>query len=357
MRICSPSCGISPDSNSGGEVLERELLTAMALQADIHLLLSAGKRILPAMPPHERLRWGRGLRWPVMPFAMTPAIVRCWRRHGFEVLRCHSALFLGPACLWGKRQGITVPLIVHVQHLDPWPPWRRMIERWVCRRADLIVAISQFTKRQLLEEYGVPANKIRVVYPSVGPEFWTAWGGREPDGTSTVLYLGGLKPRKNVLILPEILKRLLPLVPDVVLIVAGRGPLEGRLRRKARRLGVADRMRFTGWFSDFGRPALYRAADAFVFPSRLEGFGMPVLEALACGLPVVCSSVGALPEVADASCALFPASDDPMAFAQSLARVLERRDQMRSAARDRAQQFGGWDRAAKETLAAYAEVV
>ena len=125
MRICSPHCGISPESGSGGEVYERELLKDLAgLGAECAVLLAAGKPhpervpglvVHPVWPP-------KGLRWYVTPFVWPRYIKRRWDAEPFDLLRAHSVRFVGPAALWARRRyRLPVPVVTHHHHLDPSP--------------------------------------------------------------------------------------------------------------------------------------------------------------------------------------------------------------------------------------------
>jgi len=124
MRICSPHCGIAPESGSGGEVYERELLRDLAaLGNECHVLLARGKphprvpglAVHPVWPP-------KGLRWYVTPFVWPRYIKQVWDAQGFDLLRAHSVRYVGPAALWARRHyRLPVPVVTHHHHLDPSP--------------------------------------------------------------------------------------------------------------------------------------------------------------------------------------------------------------------------------------------
>jgi glycosyltransferase involved in cell wall biosynthesis len=137
------------------------------------------------------------------------------------------------------------------------------------------------------------------------------------------------------------------------LVIAGkRGWLTESIERRAAELGVAERVRFTGYVADEDLPALLSGALAFVLPSLYEGFGMPVLEAMACGAPVLASNTSSLPEIAG-DAALLVDPTDTAALADGLARLAanaELRDELRARGLARAAAFT-WDRCAEETLA------
>ena len=125
MRVCSPHCGIAPESGSGGEVYERDLLKGLAgLGEECHILLARGKpyeqevqcwTVHPVWPP-------KGLRWYVTPFVWPRYIKRVWDEHGFDLLRAHSVRYVGPAALLARRRyRLPIPVVTHHHHLDPSP--------------------------------------------------------------------------------------------------------------------------------------------------------------------------------------------------------------------------------------------
>jgi alpha-1,3-rhamnosyl/mannosyltransferase len=201
--------------------------------------------------------------------------------------------------------------------LPLWKAWLRM----QASRAAAIVAVSRFTASDLERVLGVPARKIRVVHNPV-----RAWDTvEEPAAFRKRLGLAGRvistagrqDPYKNVAGLVRAMPRILARGPDAVLVVAGPpDPRYPESVREASRLGIAQQVRFTGWLSDADLGALYRASDCFVFPSLYEGFGMPPLEAMRFGTPVVSSDRASLPEVlGDAAVCVGPESPDALAAA------------------------------------------
>lgn len=172
------------------------------------------------------------------------------------------------------------------------------------RQADHVIATSNFTRKSIIETYGVPEDKVTTVYPGVDlsifrPSSKIAIGQiREKYGLKKpfILYLGTLEPRKNI---PFILGAFSKLKnnEDLDLVLAGKkGWMYEEIFEKVRELGIGGRVIFTGYVPDEDRPMLLSAAEVFVFPSFFEGFGMPVIEAQACGTPVVTSNVAPLPE-------------------------------------------------------------
>ncbi|MEN9937081.1 MAG: hypothetical protein RLZZ387_3660 [Chloroflexota bacterium] len=236
----------------------------------------------------------------------------------------------------------------------------RLSTVWSARVAARVIAPSAATKEDLVRLAGVSAAKIAVVHHGVGRQGEGEIGGRrrvwELVGGETpyFLYVGTIQPRKNLARLIEAFAQLSTLHPEVgarLVLVGKRGWLAEGIERRAAELGVADRVRFTGYVPDEELPALFAEALAFVFPSLYEGFGMPVLEAMAAGAPVLTSTTSSLPEVAG-DAALLVDPEETGAIAAGLARLATEpalRAELRRRGYDRAAQFS-WDRCAEETL-------
>ncbi len=226
-------------------------------------------------------------------------------------------------------------------------------------RADAVIVVSQFTAREVERQFGVPADAITVCSPGA-PE-WTPRKATPPDGY--VLFFGTLEPRKNVGGLLDAYEQLVmrngaaAKVPDLVL--AGQATEEARpWIERVSRPPLAGHVRHIGYVDPSRRRELYEGARLLVQPSFEEGFGIPVLEAMSLGVPVVAANRGALPEVlgdagplvdptnpTDIAEALRRLTSDPSAAAEASARGLKR-----------AQEFN-WDRTAARVLEAYRRAV
>jgi glycosyltransferase involved in cell wall biosynthesis len=174
-----------------------------------------------------------------------------------------------------------------------------------------------------------------------------------------VLYVGALEPRKNIPGLLRAFVRLRADFPDLTLALGGSPRWKfAEIPRALEELALEPVVRFTGYIADSDLPALYSAAAAFCFPSFYEGFGLPVLEAMACGTPVVCSNTSSLPEVAG-DAALLVEPRDEVALTEAIARVLTDEalaEDLRERGLKRAASFS-WDRTAELTLAVYRSVL
>jgi glycosyltransferase involved in cell wall biosynthesis len=246
-----------------------------------------------------------------------------------------------------------------------------MMPRFV-RAATAIIADSEATRRGVLRHYGVPSDKVRVVHLGVERAFRPVEGAaararvaaRYDLAAPYVLFVGTLEPRKNVRGLLLAYRRLLQGWADTgqevphLAIAGARGWWYRELFRLARAQGLDGVVRFLGRVADEDLPALYSAAAAFVYPSLYEGFGLPPLEALACGAPVVCSNRASLPEVVgDAALQVDPTRTGEIAAA--LERVLtdgELRGALRARGLARAAEFT-WERTGAETARLYREVL
>ncbi len=230
------------------------------------------------------------------------------------------------------------------------------------RAASAIIAVSRHTRNDLVELYGADPRKIHVVYEGVDARFRPADAGeirRVADQYSPerpyLLMVGTLEPRKNHAAALRALARLKAWGwPHRLLLVGGQGWLFEPIRRQIEAEGLAGDVHFAGYVPDADLPPLYSGAAAVLVPSLYEGFGFPVLEAMACGAPVVCSNASSLPEVAGGAALLAGVEDDlGLAHAVQLllsqpavAKVLGEMGQ-RQAGRYR------WDVCAKETVEVY----
>ena len=210
--------------------------------------------------------------------------------------------------------------------------------RWSARAAHSLVADSEATKSDLVARYGVAADKITVAYPGVAADLRPVADRTQIEMVTRrygierpyILYLGTLQPRKNLSRLIEAYAGLGARVPRLVL--AGKhGWQADRFVAEVERLGIAQRVVFAGYVRGEDKAALLSGALAFIFPSLYEGFGLPVIEAQACGCPVICSNVSSLPEVAGGAAVLVDPRDVD-AWRAALGQLLESADLRRELA-------------------------
>lgn len=283
------------------------------------------------------------------------------REWGADVLL--AALTIGPA------RG-SLPLVSVVHDLTAWthPEWHRgrtlvgfvPLWDWTVERASRFLCVSHATARELVAAYPETASRVRVARNGVDPGFAPAGGGGQVEetrqrfagGRRYILSLGTLEPRKNVSVLVEacdILWRRRSDAPDLVL-AGGAGWKTSALSDRIAASPFRDRIHLPGYATPKTARDLYQAAEVFVYPSLSEGFGLPVLEAMACGVPVVASTAEALAEVAG-DAALYAAPRDAGGFARQIETLLDDRglaSRLAAAGLSRAATFT-WEAAAEET--------
>jgi glycosyltransferase involved in cell wall biosynthesis len=239
----------------------------------------------------------------------------------------------------------------------------RLLNLFAAHKAARVITISKSAREDILRLLGIPSSKISVIPLAVDAAFRPKEEAeiarvREqlnlPD--RYVLYVGSNKPHKNI---GRLIRAWASVVTDVALVIAGhwdeRYPEAGRLTEN---LGLKERVLFRHNVSNDDLPALLSGALAFVFPSVCEGFGLPPLEAMAAGTPVVCARASSLPEVVGEAALLF----DPLdvdAMASALTRVLQDgalRDTLRAKGQAQAHCFS-WERTARETLEVYRSAI
>ncbi len=244
--------------------------------------------------------------------------------------------------------------------------------RLFVRAANTIIAVSQQTKRDLIDLYDTPAAKIEVIYQGIDASFAPApaeavqrvretYALRNTDGALRpyLLMVGTLEPRKNHVTAMHALARIKAMgLPHTLLVVGGEGWLFEPIKAQVAALGLDADVRFTGYVPAADLPALYTGAVAVLQPTLYEGFGFPVLEAMACGAPVVCSNVSSLPEAAGAAALLVAPTDDE-ALAAAVQRLMTESQlaaELRRLGVQRAATFR-WERCAAETVAVYQQVL
>jgi glycosyltransferase involved in cell wall biosynthesis len=233
------------------------------------------------------------------------------------------------------------------------------------RIATRVLAVSEATKRDIVEMLGVPEEQVTVTPLGVDARFrpptleaLTAFRERMELTLPYILTVGTLEPRKNLVRLIRAFAALAAEIPHQLVIVGPEGWRTGELDALLVSLDLGDRLRFTGFVEDNELPCWYAASDLFVFPSLYEGFGLPILEAMACATPVVTSNVSSMPEVGG-DAAVYVAPELEASIADGMRRVLGSRAEQRrlvEAGVARARQFS-WARTAETTAAAYREVL
>jgi len=231
---------------------------------------------------------------------------------------------------------------------------RRLIPR-VAKQARLIITNSEYSKWEIVRHLGIAEDRIRVTPLAASPEFKPTPGSQKSN--PYFLYVGNLEPRKNLERLIEAFARM-PQKDHELLIVGDRWYRGEAAEKKVRALGLTGRVKFLGYVPRTELPSLYSGATAFVYASLLEGFGLPVVEAMACGAPVITSNNSSLKEIANgASLLVDPQNVEELSRAMSnLADDKALRRELSAKGVKRAQAFS-WENTARLTLDAYHEAV
>jgi len=272
--------------------------------------------------------------------------------------------------IYGARTTIiTVHDIAYIRFPNLLNKSRRIYKKNILkisiRKADIIVADSHSTKRDIIEYFGVEDEKIKVVHLGVESRFRPIGNVEEYRlrnnlPSKMILNVGTLEPRKNVVTLIKAFKRLREKgFEDYKLVIAGdKGWLYEQIFKDVDHSGLKQEILFRGVVSDEDLPMLYNCADIFVYPSLYEGFGLPPLEAMACGIPVITSNTSSLPEViGDAGIMVDPTDDKSLSDAMySVLTDKELWQHMSNNGLQRSKMFT-WEKAAKEILEIYDEVL
>lgn len=226
-----------------------------------------------------------------------------------------------------------------------------------------ILTISEFIRKEIIEEFNIPPKKVSSVPLAPDPVF----GQRTEDEVSTVkkrlglpqsylLFVSSLEPRKNIGILVKAMQALTTDIPIVM--VGWHGWGEKKWLESVRVSGLKNRVYMTGHVTDSELVAIYNGASALVYPSIYEGFGLPILEAMACGCPVICSRVASMPEAAgDAALLIDPYNRDELADAiETLLSSPGVREKYIRLGRERVKNFT-WEKTARKTLAVFKNVL
>lgn len=241
--------------------------------------------------------------------------------------------------------------------------------KYSLNEADAIIAISESTKKDITEHYGISSDKITVTHlgvdrgvfrPDVGQGTINSVKEKYSISGDYILYLGTIEPRKGI---DRLLKAFLTVKsrfgkPVKLVLAGGIGWKVSELVKQIRSLADGGDLIYTGHVSDSEAAALYNGAKVFVFPSRYEGFGIPVLEAMSCGCPVITAGCSSLPEVAGEAGILFD-GDDNEALVEAMLRVLDEdalRKSMSEKGLERSRLFS-WEKTAEATRKVYEKVL
>lgn len=327
--------------------------------------------------PEERLRKFTNIEIRVIPLQNRFA-VRLWAQISLPYLvsREHANLL---HCM--KNLGVVsvpCPVVITINDLShmllrelyPWIDglYWQFIQPIILRNAKRIIAISESTKRDLIRFYNLNPDKIVIIYPSCDEQFcqhyesWRLEQIRVKYGlpNSFILYIGSFGVHKNVKTLIRAFAHIAPEVPHSLVLVRGahHTTSDRTIEREISVFGLENRVLILGPVPDDEIPGFYQLADLFVLVSLNEGFGLVLLEAMACGTPIVAARSGGVPEVVGDAAYLLDNPTDPMAVADAILMVLtdrERRTEMSIKGLTRSRRFT-WEQTARSTLELYETV-
>ncbi|HWH12726.1 MAG TPA: glycosyltransferase family 1 protein [Solirubrobacteraceae bacterium] len=352
---------VVPGETGGMEVAARELIPALvAATPDVRFTAFVGREagpgpwgeLIPAVT--VPVRASNRVAWVGGEQLLLPGLAA---RAGIDLM--HSLASTAP--VWGPfRRVVTVHDLIYARFPEAHAGLRSLGMRGLVpfgvRASHRVIADSTSTRDDLVDLLGTPAAKIDVVPLGLGrvarvpPAPEALIRDRLRLGTRPVLLsLSAKRPHKN---LAALLDALALLDDRPIAVIAGYATdYERELRDRARDLGLDDDVRWPGWLAADELEGLWALTDGFVFPSLYEGFGLPVLEAMARGVPVACSNASSLPEVVGSAALLFD-PHDPRAIAAALRRLPAEAERLRPAGLARAREFT-WERTARATLDVY----
>ncbi len=373
MRIAFDGTTLRPGRTGVGYYTEHLLQHLAAELADDELVVVSNQPIETTrpLPPHVRTVRGRWLttrtsRMAWMQFQASPML----RELDVDVVHFTNGMM-------PLSSPIPTVVTIHDMSLTLYPrlhPLRRVLlnrplVNLAARRADAIITVSESARRDITRLYELPPGRVHVIHEAAAPSFRPVHDARQIArvraryglAPRTILYVGTIEPRKN---LPALLdafaaRRRTGELREHQLVCAGPyGWLSRGVENQIRRLRIDQAVQFTGYVPFADLPALYSASEMFVFPSLYEGFGLPVVEAMACGTPVITGRTPALAEVAGGAIEQAETLDAEGLGAAMVRLALspERRARRTVLGLHRAAAFS-WTRAARETLAVYRRAV
>jgi glycosyltransferase involved in cell wall biosynthesis len=369
MRIAFDGSTLRPGRTGVGYYTEHLLEHLVTCTSDDEWMVVSNRSVETSQPLPAHVRVSTS-PWRVPRLVWMQALApRELRRLGADVVHFTNGMM-------PIASSIPTVVTIHDMSLTLYPqyhpPRRVLLNRplvnLAARRADAIITVSESARRDIVRIYGVAPSRVHVVHEAAAPCFTpVADPGRLQRvraayglGERFILYVGTIEPRKNLPMLIEAFSRRTRSgdLPHQLVCAGPYGWLCADVDRLIDRLQLRRQVRFTGYVSFEDLPALYSMAEIFVFPSVYEGFGLPVIEAMACGTPVITADVPALTEVAGGA-AVHVASLDVGALGDALVALAgdrERRADLSARGLERARAFS-WRRAAIETLAVYRQVV
>lgn len=354
--------------SSGNESYYLQLLRALACHpsnGDRYIIYVTHPEAEKQIPSSEKFDVKR--IWPSNPYLRVPIAfpVEC-RRERLDVF--HAQYILPPFC--NSRSVTTIADILFERYPQLFSAAERisfgLLFPWSARRSDHIITVSQASKKDIVERFRIDPTRVTVIYEAPRQEFRVMERDHCRETLAReygvcfpfILYVGRINARKN---LERLVRAFSVLVskgfPHELVIVGKQDWMADRVRQEVRSLSLESRVRFVGYVPYGDLPVFYNAADVFAYPSICEGFGIPVVEAMACGVPVVTSFGSSLEEVASCAAALAEPYSVP-SIANALEKVLSDKEYallLREQGLQRAKDFSE-GRKASETIHVYHQV-
>lgn len=290
------------------------------------------------------------------------------RKYHADIL--HQPCFSAPVFHSGMKVVVTIHDLIAILFGQDIPFFsRQFFSKWMpfsYKFADSIIAISEHTKKDIIKFLGFPEDRIKVIYSAAAEEFYKKISrdkiksikAKYQTSENYLLHTGTLNPRKNLEFLIRVFSKVIKDFPSYNLVIAGKkGWYYDGLFKLVDQLDLKRKVIFTGYIPDEDAPALYQGSSLFVFPSLYEGFGLPPLEAMSSGVPVVASNTSSLPEVVGNGGILL-SPHDTSAWIKAIKKMLKDesfRKKMNKLAIDQSRKFS-WEKCARETLNVYKEL-
>ena len=350
-----------PGKTGGMEVYARELIPALVAEGggDVRFTAFVCREAAAADGPWHDIpsvtvpvRSANRAGWVWGEQALLPRLAAA---RGVDLV--HSLASTAPG--WGRFRRVTTIHDLHYRtvpeaHFGLRAAGMRLLVPLSARRSHRVIADSQATRDDVVEHLGVPPARVDVVHLGLGRRPEAEPKPFDTGGRRLLLTAAAKRPHKNLAGLLDALAMVARADRPLLVLPGYPTPHEDELKARAEHLGICGDVRFLGWVDDAEMEGLYAAAEAFVFPSLAEGFGLPVLEAMARGVAVACSNRPPLTEVAGDAALLFDPTS-PRAIADAVGRMLRDEDlrrRLRAAGPARAARFT-WSETARRTLQAY----
>ncbi len=374
LRVCIDYTPVAYCGTGLGRYAER-LGRHLLARDDVETRFFAATPAEDRLPAYAAARLQKRWPWNTRRWRLWVLLAQLARlpfdRHfaGTDVVHCTEHLLVP---LRRTPSVLTVHDVVYLTHPEWHLPWNHRFLSLAmpifARRAQAIIAVSEFTGREVVSLLHADPAKVHVIHEGVDERFRPV---RDPQALAQVraryglqqpyiLFVGAIEPRKNLPLLLRAFAHLCrqePAFAHQLVIAGGKGWLYDEVFSTAEQLGLGDRLVFPGRIPDEDLPALYSGADIHAHPAHFEGFGLPPLEAMACGTPVIASDATSLPEVVGSAGLLVPPHDEG-AWVQALRRLStdrSLRERLAGEGLERARRFT-WEETARRTAEVYRQV-